>query len=160
MGAAMTITHVSDDESNLDEEKVIQIFIQAYNKVHGNVYRITTAFIDKTAVFPKSAYSRNSQGEDEVAASDNLQFSTVICYPFGYDCPNCPAEFGLGDEAKEDSLEATARPKPADDSNVHEEEFESYFLKALRSSDMAAFSEIEAVHIDCALPLPTRTPQP
>jgi hypothetical protein len=31
--------------------------------------------------------------------------------------------------------------------NVHEEEFESYFLKALRSSDMAASADIEAVHI-------------
>jgi hypothetical protein len=158
MGAAINITHVSADETKLDEEKVSQIFIQAYNTVQDNDYRITTGFIDKTAVFPKSADSNNSQGEDEVTASDNLQFSTVICYyPFGYDCRNCPAEFGLGGEATEDSLEATARPKPTDDSNMHQE-FESYFLKALRSSDMVAFADIEAVQIAFTCTDPTTMP--
>jgi hypothetical protein len=88
-------------------------------------------------------------------ASDDLQFSTVIYYhPFGYDCPNCPAELGLGGEAQEDSLEATAKPKPADESKVHEE-FENYFLKALRSSDMAAFADIEAAHIALTYTDPT-----
>jgi hypothetical protein len=40
MGAAITITHVPDDETNLDEKKVSQTFIQAYNTVHDNGYRI------------------------------------------------------------------------------------------------------------------------
>jgi hypothetical protein len=145
MGAAITITHVSDDETNLDEEKVGQAFIQAYNTVHDNGYRITTGFIDKTVVIPESA------------DSSNLDFSTVIYYyPFGYDCPNCPTEFGLGGEAPEDSLEATAKPKPADDSKVHEK-FENRFLKALRSSDMAAFADIETVHIVFTYTDPTTT---
>jgi hypothetical protein len=63
MGAAITITHVSDDETNLDEEKVSQIFIKAYNMVHDNGYRITTGFIDKTVVVPESAVSSNIQGK-------------------------------------------------------------------------------------------------
>jgi hypothetical protein len=109
-------------------------------------YRIITGFIDKTIIIPESAGS-----------SDNLTFSTVIYYyPFGYDCPSCPAELGLGSEAQEDSIEATAKPKPADDSKVHEE-FESYILKALRSSDMAAFADIEAVHIAFTYTDPTTT---
>jgi hypothetical protein len=135
MGAAITVTHVSGDEINLDEERVSQTFIQAYNKVHNNGYRVTTGFIEKAVVVPESADLSNNQE----------LFSTVIFYePFGYGCPKCPAEFGLGGE--EDSLEATSRPKPADDSKVHEK-FESYFLETLRSSDMVAFADIQAVHI-------------
>jgi hypothetical protein len=135
MGAAITVTHVSGDKINVDEEKVSQTFIQAYNKVHNNGYRVTTGFIEKTVVIPEFADLSNSQGP----------FSTVIfSEPFGYDCPNCPAEFGLGGE--EDSVEAPFRPKPADDSKVHDK-FESYFLDTLRSSDMAAFADIQAVSI-------------
>jgi hypothetical protein len=128
MGAAIIVTHVSGDKINLDEEKDSQTFFQAYNKVHNNGYRVTTGFIEKTVVVPESADLSNSQG----------LFSTAIfSEPFGYDCPNCPAEFGLGGEV--DSLEATFRPKPAEDSKVHEK-FGSHFLEA--PSDMAAFADI------------------
>jgi hypothetical protein len=135
MGAAITVTHVSGDKINMDEERVSQAFIQAYNKVHNNGYRVTTGFIEKAVVIPESADFSNGQG----------LFSTVIFdEPFGYDCPACPAEFGLG--GGEDNLEVPFRPKPADDSKVHEK-FESYFLETLRSSDMAAFADIQAVRI-------------
>jgi hypothetical protein len=135
MGAAITVTHVSGDEINLDEEKVSQTFIQAYNKIHNNGYRVTTGFVEKAIVVPESDNFSSNQG----------LFSTVIFYePFGYDCPNCPAEFGVGGE--EDGLEAPFRPKPADDSKVHEK-FESHFLETLRSSDTDAFADIQAVHI-------------
>jgi hypothetical protein len=141
MGATITVNHVSDDKINLDEEKVSQTFVKAYNTVHDNGYRITTAFIEKAIVIRESA--------------DNRQFSTVVYYiPFGYDCPNCPAEFGLGGE--EDSVEATSRPKPADDSNVRDK-FENDFLGTLRSSDMAAFTDIQAVHIAFTYTDPTTT---
>jgi hypothetical protein len=116
----------------LDEEQVSQILIQADNRVYDNGYRITTGFVDKKVVVPESAESSNNQGESEETVSDNLQFSNVIhYYLFGYDCSNCRADFEVGGEATEDSLEATSRPKSADDSNVNEE-FESYFLKALQ----------------------------
>jgi hypothetical protein len=139
MGADITVTHVSDDKTNFDEEKVSEAFIQAYNNVHNNGYRITLGFIDKAVAIPEGADFSNNQGETE----DNLLFSTVTYYlPFGYDCPNCPAEFGLGGE--DDTLERA--PKPADDSKVHEK-FESVLLKKLHSSDMDAFAGIQGVEI-------------
>jgi hypothetical protein len=145
MGAVITVTHVSGDKINLDEERVSQTFVQAYNKVHNNGYRVTTGFIEKAVIVPESADLSN----------DQELFSTVIFdEPFGYECPKCPAEFGL--DGEKDSLEATSRPKPADDSKVHEK-FEKYFLETLRSSDMAAFADIQAVHIVFTYTDPTTT---
>jgi hypothetical protein len=145
MGATISITHVSADKTNFDEEKVGQAFIQAYSKTHKNGYRITTGFIDKEILIPETDGS-GSNSQDEKATlrlqqDDRHFFSVLYYYQFGY---------------ATDTLEATSRPGPADDSSVRGE-FESHFLETLRSSDMAAFADIQQVHIDFTYADPTTT---
>jgi hypothetical protein len=145
MGATISVTHVSADKTNFDEEKVSQAFIQAYNKVHKNGYSITTGFIDKEILIPETADSGNNN-QDEAATlqlqqDDRRFFSVLYYYQFGYATK---------------TLDATSRPGPADDSSVRGE-FESHFLETLRSSDMAAFADIQQVHIVFTYTDPTTT---
>jgi hypothetical protein len=145
MGATISVTHVSADKTNFDEEKVGQAFIQAYNKVHKNGYRITTGFIDKEILIPETAGSGNNNQDEkatlQLQQDDRHFFSVLYYYQFGY---------------ATDSLEATSRPGPADDSSVRGK-FENRFLGMLRSSDMAAFADIQQVHIDFTYTDPTTT---
>jgi hypothetical protein len=145
MGATISITHVSADKTNFDEEKVSQAFIQAYNKVHKNGYRITTGFIDKEILIPETVGAGNHNQDEaatlQVQQDDRRFFSVLYYYQFGY---------------ATNSLDATSRPGPTDDSSVRGE-FESHFLETLSSSYMSAFANIQQVHIVFTYTDPTTT---
>lgn len=142
MGATISVSHVSGDKTNFDEDKVSSLFKDSYNTAHTNGYTIETAFIDKEIDIPEE----DAIGETNLGGS--YYTGSLYYFSVSFNCRMCHPD--------DDAVALTAlRPGASKDTAAERRQFEQTFMDSLRDSDMAAFADINDVRIDFSYLEPT-----